>query len=92
MLLFGDDYQLTPVDNNGAINGYYKMCHGADEHVTDKMTDAQLFVHRGNWLFTEIMTDQVFSSQKNIVYSAKSSKDFWSVSEWEVLLRMTQKI
>ena len=65
VLLFGDDYQLTPVDNNGAINGYYKMCHGADEHVTDKMTDAQLFVHRGNWLFTEIMTDQVFFLTKN---------------------------
>ena len=61
VLLFGDDYQLMPVDKNGAINGYYKMCHGADEHVTHKMTDAQLFEYHANWLFTEIMTDQDFS-------------------------------
>ena len=49
-----------PVDKNGAINGYDKRCCGAEQHVTDKMTEAQLFAYRGDWLFTEIMTDQVF--------------------------------
>ena len=65
VLLFGDDYQLMPVDKNGAINGYYKRCCGAEQHVTDKMTEAQLFAYRGDWLFAEIMTDQVFFLTKN---------------------------
>ena len=65
VLLFGDDYQLMPVDKNGAINGYDKRCSGAEQYVTDKMTQAQLFAYRGDWLFTEIMTDQVFILTKN---------------------------
>jgi len=65
VLLFGDDYQLMPVDKNGAINGYDKRCCGAEQHVTDKMTPAQLFAYRGDWLFTEIMTDKVYFLTKN---------------------------
>ena len=65
VLLFGDDYQLMPVDKNGAINGYDKRCCGAEQHVTDKMTEAQLFAYQGDWLFTEIMTDQAFFLTKN---------------------------
>ena len=38
VLLFGDDYQLMPVDKNGAINGYNKRCCGAEQHVTDSGT------------------------------------------------------
>ena len=64
-LLFGDYYQLMPVDKNGAINGYEKRCCGAEQHVTDKMTPAQLFAYRGDWLFTEIMTDKVYFLTKN---------------------------
>ena len=65
VLLFGDDYLLMPVDKNGAINGYDKRCCGAEQHVTDKMTPAQLFAYRGDWLFTEIMTDKVYFLTKN---------------------------
>lgn len=65
MLLFGDDYQLMPVDKSGAINGYDKQCCGAEQHVTDKMTEAQLFAYRGDWLFTKVMTDQVYFLTKN---------------------------
>jgi DNA replication protein DnaC len=65
VLLFGDDYQLMPVDKNGAINGYDKRCCGAEQYVTDKMSEAQLFAYRGDWLFTDIMTDQVFVLTKN---------------------------
>ena len=65
VLLFGDDYQLMPVDKNGAINGYDKRCCGSEQHVTDKMTPAQLFAYRGDWLFTEIMTDKVYFLTKN---------------------------
>ena len=65
VLLFGDDYQLMPVDKSGAINGYDKQCCGAEQHVTDKMTEAQLFAYRGDWLFTKVMTDQVYFLTKN---------------------------
>ncbi len=61
-----------PVDNNGAINGYNKRCCGTEQHVTDKMSEAQLFPYHGEWLFTEIMTDQVFFLTKNYrVWSKK---------------------
>ena len=75
VLLFGDDYQLMPVDKNGAINGYDKRCCGAEQHVTDKMTEAQLFAYRGDWLFTEIMTDQVFFLTKNFRVRCKRFKE-----------------
>ena len=54
-----------PVDKNGAINGYDKRCCGAKQHVTDKMTPAQLFAYRGDWFFTDIMTDKVYFLTKN---------------------------
>ena len=41
VLLFGGNFQLMHVSNNGAINGYAKMRVGAEQHVTDKMTDAK---------------------------------------------------
>ena len=69
-----------PVDKNGAINGYDKRCCGAEQHVTDEMSEAQLFAYQGDWLFTEIMTDQDFFPQKNIGCGVKSSKGYWSVS------------
>ena len=65
VLLFGDDYQLMPVANDGAINGYAKKQVGTEQHVTDKMTEAQLFSYRGDWLFTDIMTDRVYFLSKN---------------------------
>ena len=65
VILFGDDYQLMPVDKNGAINGYDKRRYGAEQHVTDKMTLAQLFAYRGDWLFTEVMTENVYILTKN---------------------------
>ena len=43
VLLFGDDYQLMSVDKNGAINDYDKQYCGAEQHVTDKMKQAQFF-------------------------------------------------
>ena len=43
VLLFGDDFQLVSVSNNGAINGYVKRSVGVEQHVTDKMIYAQSF-------------------------------------------------
>ena len=74
ILLFGDDYQLMPVDKSGAINGYDKRCCGSEQHVTDKMTPAQLFAYRGDWLFTEIMTDKVYFLTKNYGVQCKEFK------------------
>lgn len=74
VLLFGDDYQLMPVDKNGAINGYDKRCCGADQYVTDKMSQAQLFAYQGDRLFTDIMTDQVFFLTKNFRVGCKNFK------------------
>ena len=65
VLFFGDDYQLMPVAGDGAISGYAKRVLESEQYVTDKMTRAQLFRYRGDWLFTEIMTDQVFALTKN---------------------------
>ena len=42
VMLFGDDYRRMPVANDGAINGYEKGQTSAKQHVTDKMTEAQL--------------------------------------------------
>ena len=74
VLLFGDDYQLMPVDKNGAINGYDKRCCGAEQYVTDKMSEAQLFAYQGDWLFTDIMTDQVFFLTLNFRVRCKKFK------------------
>ena len=74
VLLFGDDYQLMPVDKNGAINGYDKRCCGAEQYVTDKMSEAQLFAYQGDWLFTDIMTDQVFFLTQNFRVRCKIFK------------------
>ena len=60
VLLFGDDYQLMTVNKNGAINGYDKMCRGAEQYIMDKISEAQLFAYCADWLFNEIMTDQVY--------------------------------
>ena len=55
VILFGDDYQLMPVNKDGAIHGYSKKQGKANEHRTNQMTRAQYFSYRGDWLFTEVM-------------------------------------
>ena len=54
-----------PLDKNDAINGCDKRCCGTEQYVTDKMSEAQLFAYQGDWLFTDIMTDQIFFLTKN---------------------------
>ena len=63
-----------PVDKNGAINIYNKRCCGAEQYITDKMSEAQLFACQGDWLFTDIMTDQVFFLTQNFRVRCKIFK------------------
>ena len=74
VLLFGDDYKLMPVTKNGAIHGYAKQQEGAYQHVTDKMNAQQYFSYRGDWLFTEVMTENVYLLTKNYRVQCKKFK------------------
>ncbi len=65
VLLFGDDYQLMPVKKDGAIHGYAKMQGHATLRRTEQMGRALTFAYRGDWLFTEVMTEQVYHLTKN---------------------------
>lgn len=75
VLLFGDDYQLMPVNKDGAIHGYSKREGRANEHRTNKMTRAQYFSYRGDWLFTEVMCQRVYFLTKNYRVKCKQFKN-----------------
>ena len=65
MLLFGDDFQLFPVIDEGAIQGYSKMSDTTQQTPTTRMTTLQLLCQRGTYIFTQIMTETVFSLDRN---------------------------
>jgi hypothetical protein len=54
VLLFGDDYQLFPVIDEGAIQGYSRMNSKMPQTLTTRMTPSQLICQRGNYLFTHV--------------------------------------
>ena len=72
VLLFGDDYQLWPVIEEGAIQGYYKMTAPGEFTPTNKETAAQLLTKWGTYLLTQVMTETVFYLHKN--YRVKSKE------------------
>jgi hypothetical protein len=72
VILFGNDYQLWPVIDKGAIQGYSKMTTTAPLTPTNKQTSAQLLSQWGTYLFTQIMTESVFYLHKN--YRVKSKE------------------
>jgi hypothetical protein len=72
VILFGDDYQLRPVIEEGAIQGYSKITSKDPITPTNKQTAAQLLCQRGTYLFTNIMTESVFFLNKN--YRVKSEE------------------
>jgi hypothetical protein len=61
VLLFGDDYQLFPVIDEGAIRGYSKMNDKLPQTPTTRLTPSQLICQRGNYLFTHVMSETVFT-------------------------------
>lgn len=65
VLLFGDDFQLFPVIDEGAIQGYSKNSDTTQHTPTTRMTSLQLLCQRGSYIFTQIMTETVFSLEIN---------------------------
>jgi len=70
VVMLGDDYQLWPVIDEGAIQGYSKMNTTNPITPTNKQTAAQLLCQWGTYLFTNVMTESVFILHKN--YRVKS--------------------
>jgi hypothetical protein len=72
VLLFSNDYQLWPVIEEGAIQGYSKMTTTTSFAPTNKQSAAQLLCQWGTYLFTHVMTESVFFLNKN--YRVKSEE------------------
>ncbi len=75
MLLFGDDYQLFPVIEEGAIQGYSKKKLNMPQTLTAKMAASQLLCQRGSYLFTNVMSETVFTLNKNYRVKNKEFRD-----------------
>ncbi len=72
VLLFGDDYQLFPVIDKGAIQGYSRMNDKLQQTATTRMTSTQLLCQHETYLFTQIMSETVFALDKN--YRVKNNE------------------
>jgi hypothetical protein len=72
VLLFGNDYQLWPVIEDGAIQGFSKMTTTTPLTPTNKQTAALLLCQCGTYLFTHVMMESVFFLDKN--YRVKSEE------------------
>ncbi len=65
MLLFGDDYQLFPVKDKGATQGYSTMIDKLPQTPTTRLTPSQLICQCRNYLFTHVMSETVFTLDIN---------------------------
>ena len=74
VLFFGDDYQLMPIAEAGAIQSFASIQQDNQQHVTDKMKDSQLLAYKGGILFTEVMTESVYCLTKNYRVKCKRFK------------------
>ena len=71
VLLFGDIYQLFPVIKEGAIQGTLKV----SQTPTAKTSASQLLCQRGSYLFTHVMSETVFTLDKNYRVKTKEFRD-----------------
>jgi len=77
VLLFGDDYQLFPVADEGAISGFAKKTKlkGVDHtSSTYKSPSEQLLINRGHDLFMNDLTQNVFHLKTN--YRSRSDPEY----------------
>jgi hypothetical protein len=72
--LFGDDFQLFPVIEEGAIQGYSKKKLKMPQTPTAKTSASQLLCQRGSYLFTNVMSETVFTLNKNYRVKTMSSE------------------
>jgi hypothetical protein len=77
VLLYGDDYQLFPVIKEGAIQGYSKKKLKMPHTPTEKLSASQLLCQRGSYLFTNVMSETVFTLDKNYRVKNKEFHDLF---------------
>jgi hypothetical protein len=75
VLLFGDNYQLFPVIEEGAIQGSSKKKLKVPQTPTAKTSTSQLLCKRGSYLFTHVMLETVFTLNKNYRVKNKEFRD-----------------
>ncbi len=71
VILFGDDYQLWPVIEVGAIQGFFKSTSTAPLAPKNKLSATQLLCQWESCLFTHVMTESVFFFNKNYRVESK---------------------
>ena len=74
VLLFGDDFQLPPVIEEGAVEGFAKESSLYGQKPEKKPRDQQLLVNRGHDIFIHDLTQKVFHLRKN--YRSKDDPEF----------------
>ena len=87
VILFGDDCQLWPVIEEGAIQGYYKITMPGEFTPTNKETAAQLITKWGTYLLTQVMTETVFYLHKSYRVKSEEFQNLLGrlrVGKWEV--------
>jgi hypothetical protein len=75
VLLFGDDYQLFLVIDEGAIQGYSKKKLKVPQTPTAQTSTSQLLCQRGSYLFTHVMLETVFTLNKKYRVKNKEFSD-----------------
>jgi hypothetical protein len=75
VLLLGDDYQLFPVIEEGAIQGYSKKKLKMPQTPTTKTSASQILCQKGSYLFTAVMSETVFTLDKNYRVKRKEFRD-----------------
>ena len=74
VLIFGDDYQLFPVIDEGAIKGYAKRQGLWDVNESKKSPQQQLLINIGNELYINDLTQDVFNLTTN--YRSQADPDY----------------
>jgi len=74
VLLFGDNFQLSPVIEEDTVDGFAKKSLLYDQKPEKKPRDQQLLVNRGHDIIIRDLTQKVFHLTKN--YRSKDDPEF----------------